>query len=206
MSRVRLALAAGLTALAVALGVVLSGAPLSVAGTNGVPAQLAVTFIRGNDVICQGAGTVPAGTVAIRVSLSVNIGPRVSLRVVSGSHVVTEGEREAGWGVDETVTVPVRRVRQTAVDARICTTVGPAVEGIQVNGVDTRSSTGGGTLLLRMEYLRPARSSWLSLVATVAHNMGIGHALSGAWVAYAAIAVMIGVTALVSRLSLRGLQ
>jgi hypothetical protein len=206
MGRVRLALATGLTAMATALAVVLSHPPLTVAGTNGIPANFAVTFINGSEVRCQAGGTLPQGTTAIRVSLSANIGPRVNLRVLSGSTVVTEGERDTGWGVDETVTVPVRRVARTIPDLQICTTIGPAVEPIQVNGARVRTPTGGQVVLLRMEYLRPGPRSWLSLASSVARHMGIGHAPSGAWGAYAVIAVMIAVSALASRLVLRELK
>jgi hypothetical protein len=201
--RVRLALAAGLALTAVALGVVLSRPPLIVAGANGVPANLAVAYINGGETACQGGGTLPAGTEAIRVSLSANTGPRVSLSVLSGSTVVTEGERDAGWGIDETVSVPVRRVPATIRGARICTTIGPAAEAVQVNGARAGTSGGGHAILLRMEYLRPGPRSWLSLAASIARRMGIARAPGGAWVAYLAIAVMLAVCVLASRLLLR---
>jgi hypothetical protein len=206
MGRVRLALAAGLTVMAAALGIVLSRAPLTVAGTNGVPANFAIEFIHGREVKCQAGGTLPEGTTTIRVSLSANIGPRVGLRVLSGSTVVTEGERDAGWGVDETVTVPVGRVGRTIPDIRICATIGAVVEPIQVNGAQVRTPAGGQVVLLRMEYLRPGPRSWLSLASSIARDMGIGHAPSGAWGAYTAIAVMIAASALASRLVLRELR
>ena len=74
--RTRIALAVGLTALAVAFGLLLSPSPLTVAGTNGVPANFAVRFIRDSEINCQAGGTLPQGTEAIRVSLSANTGPR----------------------------------------------------------------------------------------------------------------------------------
>lgn len=202
---VRLTLAAGLTLMCVALGVVLARAPLTVAGTNNVPANFAVTFIEGGRTSCQPGGTVPQGTTAIRVSLSVNIGPRVAVKVLAGSTLVTEGAREAGWGVDETVTVPVRRVPRTVRATRVCTTIGPAVEAIQVNGVRVRTQT-GQAIVLRMEYLRPGPSSWLSLASSVADHFGVAHAPSGSWVAYVVIAVMIALFAFTSRVALRGLR
>jgi hypothetical protein len=206
MRRVRVALVAALTVIVIALGLVLSRPPLTLAGSNGVPANFAITFIGGNQVICQPGGTVPAGTQAIRMSLSVNIGPSVRLRVLSSSTLVTEGSHAAGWGVDETVTVPVRRVAHTIAGTRICTTIGPAVEPIQVNGAKAPSPGGGPGVWLRAEYLRPGASSWLALVPSVARDMGIAHAPAGTWVAYLTIAVMLGVCALVSRSLLRELR
>jgi hypothetical protein len=139
---VRLALAAALAVTAAALAAVLMRPPLTaVAGSNGIPADPAVAFIRRGDVVnCQPGGTVPKGTEAIRVSLSANIGPKVSLKVLSGSTVVTEGERDAGWGADETVTVPVARVARSIPEAGICTTVGLVVEPVQVNGTRVRTA------------------------------------------------------------------
>ncbi len=197
----KIALFAGLIALAVALGVLLSHAPLTVAGSNNVPANFAVTYTHGGEVVCQSGGTLPARTTAIRVSLSPNVGPTVRLKVFSGSTLLTEGAHQAGWGVDESLTVPVKRVARTTGATRICTTIGPAVEGVQVNGI--KSSSGPGRYLLRMEYLRPGPSSWLSIASSVAHRVGVGHSPSGNWVAYALIILMLGVCILTSRLVLK---
>jgi hypothetical protein len=203
MLPVRLGLAVGLMALVVALGVVLSRAPLTVAGTNGVPANPAVAFISVSQVHCQVGGTLPQGTEAIRVSLSANTGPRVSVEALSGSTLVTSGERAAGWGIDETVTIPVRRVTSTVLDPRVCVRIAPVVEPIQVNGLQVPTSHGRSAVLLRMEYLSPGPRSWLSLVASTARHMGLDHAPSGSWAAYLLIAVMLIVGILSSRLLLR---
>jgi hypothetical protein len=204
MPGVRIALAAGLAVVAVSLGIVLSRSPLAVAGTDGVLANPAVAWIRASQTFCQPGGTLPEGTTAIRVSLSANVGPQVTLEALSGSTLVTQGERDAGWGIDETVTVPVQRVPRTIRDAHICETTGPPVEPIQVNGLQVKTPS-GEAVLLRMEYLRPGSSSWLSLVSSVAHRMGLARAPAGTWVAYVVIAVMIAVAVLASRLVLREL-
>jgi len=201
---VRLALAAGLLATAAALGLVLSSSPVAVAGSDGVAAKLGVEHIYGSETSCQGGGTVPRGTTAVRVSLSANIGPQVSLEVLSGSTLVTEGKRSAGWGVDETVTVPVKRVPRTISDSRICITTGAVVEPLQVNGLPVKTA-GGVIVLLRFEYLRPSSSAWLSLVSAVAHRMGLAHAPDGTWVAYMLIGLMLAVSATAARLVLREL-
>jgi hypothetical protein len=205
LTPVRLGLALGLTLLAVALGVVLSHAPQTVAGTNGVQANLAVTYVSSAQIDCQSDGTLPQGTDALRVSLSANIGPRVGVRVLSGSTLVTEGEHAAGWGVDETVTVPVKRVAQTVASVVVCTTIGPVVEPLQINGTRVQGPKGVG-FDLRVEYLRPGPRSWLSLVASTARDMGLDHAPNGSWVAYLLIAVMLAVVIISSRLLLRELR
>jgi hypothetical protein len=203
--RARIALVVGFASLLVALGVVLSRAPLTIAGSNGVPAKLAISYINGGKTGCQGGGVLPGGTTAIRVSLSANIGPRVLVKVFSGSALLTEGERGTGWGIDETVTVPVRPLPQAAQYTRICTTLGPSVEAIQINGTIARNHSGAKISLLRMEYLHPGPSSWVSLVSPIAHRMGLAHAPSGSWVAYLVIATMVLVCALTIRLILKEL-
>jgi Predicted membrane protein (DUF2142) len=200
--RVRAALAAGLATMAVALAVVLSGSPASVIATNGVSSARVAAFLRhAGSLGCQPVGTVPQGTDAIRVSLSANVGPSVSMAVLSASSVVTHGERPAGWGASYTVTVPVRPLARAIADARVCTTVGPVVEPLELYG--TRTPGSSRRPLLRMEYLGPGSRSWLSLIPSIAANAGIGHAPSGTWVAYLAVAIMVAAAALAVGLVLR---
>jgi hypothetical protein len=204
MLSLKLALAVGLTATVLALVAVLSHSPVTVIGTNGIPANPGAEAITGGTSRCQGGGTVPAGTSAIRVSLSAALGPEVSVKVLSGSSVVTGGERDAGWGIDETVTVPVRRVAATIQGARVCWSVGPAVREIQANGASVQIPNGSVVVWLRMEYLRPGPTSWLSLAPAIARHIGLGHAPSGTWVAWLLVVLMLLATVLVSRLLLGG--
>jgi hypothetical protein len=203
---VRLALATGLTVTAIALGLVLSQTPLVLAGTNGVPADLAVTYLRHGGTLCQRGGTLPAGTVAIRVSLSANAGPQVSLRAVSGSRVLATGERDAGWGTDETLTIPIARVSRTIRETRVCATVGQGAEPTQVNGARVQAAGGGEEVWLRLEYLRHGAASWASLAASVAHRMGLAHAPGGTWVVFGLLVAMLAVCVLSARLILSDLR
>jgi hypothetical protein len=207
---VRLALAAGLALVAIAIIIVLSRSPLVVVGTNGVPAYRGVAYANGGTSGCQVAGTIPSGTTAIRISASANVGPTVTLRAISGSEVITEGKRPAGWGIDESVTVPVKRVSSTVSTARLCTTFGKSLEPIEINGAEVQTTGPGGTraraVRLRFEYMRPGSSSWWSLARGVAHRMGFGHAPSGTWIVFLLIALTIAIAALASRLVLRELR
>jgi hypothetical protein len=213
-----LALAAGLAAMLVALAAVLSGAPPSVAGSNGVAAEQRATYLQhvvsiervatylqhGGPLGCQPAGTLPAGTDAIRESLSANVGPSVRVRVLEGSRTLSEGSRPAGWGAADTVTVPVSRVASTSEEAQVCTSVGATVETVQVDGRLSPRASGPPAIRMRLEYLRPGSGSWLSRVASIARDMGLGHAPSGSSWAYVVIACMLLVAALACRLVLRG--
>ncbi len=206
----RVALAVGLALLASAVVVVLSRSPLIVVGTNSVPAHPEVAYVKGGFSTCEMGGMLPQGTSAIRVSASANTGPRVTLKALSGPLLVTSGHRETGWGVDETVTVPVKRVPRTISDAKICLAFGPVIEELQINGAVVRTTTAGGkthsAVALRLEYLRPGHESWWSLASSVARHMGLGHAPSGTWVVLILIALMITVAALASLLVLRELR
>ena len=207
---VQIALAVGLALVAIAITVVLSRSPLTVAGTNSIPAFRGVAYAKGGSSGCQMSGTMPQGTTAIRISASANTGPTVTLKALSGGQVITQGKRPAGWGIDETVTVPVKRVSRTIPNVRLCVTFGPALEPVEINGAEVRTSTPSGKTVrgvrLRVEYLRPGHASWWSLASSVAHRMGLGHAPSGTWIVFLLIALMITVATLASRLLLRELR
>jgi hypothetical protein len=207
---VRAALAIGLLLAVLALGVVLSRSPLTVAGTNSTPAYPAVIAASGGSRGCQPSGTLPRGTSAIRVSTASNAGPRVTLQALSGARVLARGQRDAGWGFAESATVPVNHVPRTIPNTEICLAFGPAVGPIPINGAPVRVTTpGGGTreaVRFRIEYLRPGHASWWSMASSVARRMGFGHAPGGTWVVFFLIALMITVATLASRLVLRELR
>lgn len=205
----RVALAASLALLVLVLVLVLSSSALTVAGTNSIPASAPIGYAKGGTRGCQSAGTVPQGTSALRISASINVGPRVKLQVLSGSQVITAGTRDAGWGIDESVTIPVKRVARTIPNARICIGFGAALEPIELKGsaveVTTAQGKVGRAVRLRIEYMRPGRT-WWSLASSVARRMGLGHAPAGTWMVLVLIALMLAVAALTSRLLLRELR
>jgi hypothetical protein len=207
MRSVRVALAVGLALTAAVVGVAMSRSRLTVAGTNGVPFELPFESVPGGSSGCQESGTMPQGTTAIRVSFGANMGPKVSLKVLSGSAVITHGERHAGWGFAKSVTVPVKRVSRTVPHARVCITFGPDQEPVEIYGTYGRIAIIAGAeseaALYRVEYLRPGQRSWWSLASSVAHHMGLGRAGSGTWIVFFVIALMITITILMSRLILR---
>jgi hypothetical protein len=211
MRGVKAVLAVGAAAIALALVVLLLQSPLTVAGTNGVPAQVSVELEHGQVGGCQPSATIPAGTSAIRIAIEVRaVGPAVTVKVGSGSGLLTEGHLDAGWGSAPTVTVPVKGLAHAVSGARICTTIGPAAEPFRLYGIRARPPlvvTGRlRNVMLRMEYLRPGQSSWLSLTSSIAYHMGLGRAASGTWIVFLALALMLGIAALATRLTLRELR
>ncbi len=208
--RIALALAATLTAIAVVL--TLAGAPLSVAGTNGIPD--AGEFARAHRATsaCQGGETVPAGTTAIRLTLAAEIGPEVIVTAKSGGHTITRGVRGAGW-TGAAVTAHVRRVSHTASNARICFALAHPLEPIELFG---QHASGANVLIgprrerlpgrLGVEYLQPGHASWLSLLPSVTQRMGLGHAWGGSWIVLALAGAMAGAAALMAWLLLRSMR
>ena len=130
--------------------------------------------------------------------------------MLSGSRVVAQGERAAGWGLEDNALVPVDAVPHTISNALICIAVGPAAEPEPVLGVPTRHGSPNELpfkdVKLRLEYLRPAHRSWWSQISSVAYHMGLGHAASGTWLVFLVLALMIALTVLAARLLLEELR
>ena len=210
MRSVKIALAGGLTLLFVAIVLVLSHSPLVAVGANAVQAPLYRNGgVVSNASSCQPAGTVPRGTSAIRISLGANVNPRITVKVFSGSRLVTQGTQGAGGGLNASATVPVKRVASTVDNAVLCMTLGPSAEVVGIRGIPTQQSPSTIYQLqdvkLRTEYLRPGPSSWWSRASAIAHRFGLGRAAGGTWIGFLVIAVMFAVAALASRLTLKEL-
>lgn len=193
MRSVRIALVAGLALTAAAVLVVLSRSPALVARTN-FPAEHKIGATAGSASACQSGELLPAGTTALRLGLAAALGPSVRVAVVSGEQVVTSGERGEGWA-GGAVTVHVRPLPRAVKDASVCFAFRGEHERVTLLGERTPASdaaTSGEQALpgrMRIEYLRPGRSSWWSLVAIVAKHMGFGRAWGGAWIALLVLAL-----------------
>jgi hypothetical protein len=130
----------------------------------------------------------------------------VKLTARSGLQIVGSGERTAGWGIAESLTVPINRVGEVSPNTEICLKFGPAVEPVAISGALVRNVAGGEVPSFRVEYLQAGSKSWWSLASGVAERMGRGHAPSGTWIVFLLIALMIAVAALASQLILRELR
>jgi hypothetical protein len=201
MRRVRMALAAGLVLVLATLGIVLSHAPLTLTGTNGLKAEPNVAHTGGEVTLCQNEGVLPRETSALRVSLSANVGPALAIKVLSGGKIIARGSRPAGWGLAETATVPVAPIGHAVRNVRVCTTIGATPEPLEIRGTVINH-----VVALRLEYLRVGPSSWWSLASTIAGHMGLGRSPTGMWVAWAAALAMLAVVGLTSRLLLREMR
>jgi hypothetical protein len=202
--RLKITLTAGLLVGAAAMGMTLSQSPITVARVN-TDDQEYIATTRETVAACQMGETLPRETSAIRLRDFAFLGPRVTVEVFSHGRVITRGQRGSGWTGDA-VTIPVTPLPTTRVNVRLCFTL--FTDGGEDNSLAGEPATGaraahavGATLggRVRVEYLRPDRSSWWSLARMVARRMGLGRGWPGAWNALLVLALMGGVALLCAR-------
>jgi hypothetical protein len=204
--------AIGLALMATAVGLTLTRSPLTLAGKSPTPYRTKFASNYGGVRICQANEVLPGGASAIRLALHSPIaGPSVTVEALSGTHVITQGERAAGWTAG-VVTVPVRLVSRTVFPVKICFAIDRSPWLVAMRGRLTPPSVAandegralGGRVAI--EYLRPGHVSWWSRALSVTRQMGLGHAGSGAWIALLALALTSTVAALTAWLIIRELR
>ncbi|HEX5853573.1 MAG TPA: DUF2142 domain-containing protein [Solirubrobacteraceae bacterium] len=185
----------------------LSQSPLRVVRATASPRTIVTTAIESAE-ICQAKEALPAGVTAIRLATGAYVGSPVRVRVSSSSGVVTEGKRGPNW-TGNSVTVPVTPLTRAVSPVKVCVSLAPNSELIYVQGVPSSAKDSAVTPFGRtggritIEYLAPSRDSWWSRAVTVARHMGLGHALSGTWVAGLAAVLMAAVGLLAVGLTIR---
>jgi hypothetical protein len=209
MRGARVALAAGLVLLAIAVGIVLAHSPETLARSNALhPLNLRLTSVPGSGSACQSNELIPAETTAIGVSLNASDGPRVTVTVLSGKTVVAHGKSASGW-LGRLVTIPVAPLGHAVQHATVCVAFSGADERVRFLGVRTPARAAArshGRALpgrLTIEYLRRGSSSWWSLALPVARRLGLGRAWAGTWIALLVAALMASAIAIASWLTAR---
>jgi hypothetical protein len=208
---VKIVVVGGLAALAVGLLLTLSGSPLTVAASN-TRAYLTFFAVRHPVHLCQAGEVLPARISAMRLSVYASSGPRVVVRAFEHGAVIASGETASGW-TGGVVTVPVKPLAQARTDVTVCVDLhSNGNETVSLVGelADRRHAARGEHGVfpgrVQIEYLRPGRSSWLSLAPEVARRMGLGHAGSGTSGVLFVIVLMVGVIGLSSRTTIRNLR
>jgi hypothetical protein len=212
MGRVKIALIIALTAMAVAIPLVLQESPPKVLAINS-PREDAVAAARDVPIAaCQGKELLPRDTTAIRLSLSAFTGPRVTVKVISGGRVLETGSHGSGWS-GANVTVPVKALSRTVSPVEICFAVAALKGETLVYGTRTGAAVAAHTSSqnvlsgrVKIAYLGAGRSSWFGLAVSVARRMGLGRAWSGTWVAFFVAMLMLLATASVVYVILRELH
>lgn len=203
-------LAGGLALIAIALVVTLAHRPLVVA-RGGVAAELPIVSTTQPASACQSNETLPRGTSAIRLSLTAALGPRVAVKVLSGSRTLARGTTPPGWS-DASVTVPVRPLPRTVAPVTVCFATSQMNGKVTIRGAHAPPAQAifshQGRLPGRMgiEYLRPGASTWWSRVGTIARRLGLGRAAAGTWNALPALALAAAVVSLSSWLVVKELR
>ena len=211
----RIALAGGLALLAIAIGATLAHSPRSLAGTNSVANETSWPITGANAGACQEGEVLPRGTSAIRLLLGSWVGPKVTVRATAGNQLVTQGTLAPGWTGN--ATVPVSTVAQRTSNTKLCFTLGPRNQSVDMFGVDMfgksttteMATTSEGQPLpgkMKIEYLRAGQQSWLSLASSVAQHMGFGHAAGGTWIVFFLMALMATAATITSWLLIRELR
>jgi hypothetical protein len=212
MSRVAVALAAGLAVAAAAIGLTLVHTPMIVALKNGTVVQEeSFGAVRGSIALCQAGERLPRGTSALRFWLGALTGPRVTADVVAGGRTVASGEHPSGW-TGRAVTVPVRPLRYPLAGVTVCLSFQARDESVTLYGRATPANVaayaGRQTLPGRVwiEYLRPGTRSWASLLPSIARHMQLGRTTTGAWIVVLVLVSLAAAVVLGSRLLLRELR
>jgi hypothetical protein len=203
---------------------VLTRAPPRVVRVSGPSADESLGYTTGDSAICQAAEELPASVSAIRISMVAFFGAKIRLTVYSGSRALTSGRRGPGW-TGTSVTVPVAPVERATSRVTLCIALGPNSERVDFPGIITpardaavawgglRTSTPTPALAARLgqrlkgrleiEYLAAGRSAWWSRALSVSRHMGLGHFVTGTWLALLVAALTIAVVVLAARLVLR---
>jgi hypothetical protein len=211
MTRIKVVLVAGLTLTAIAAILALSHAPATVAATNGVPRTASLSKRQAVTSGCQRGETLPRDTTAVRLALAAVIGPRVTVRVLAGSHVITGGTAGTGW-YGSAVTVAVRPLHSAYSHVVVCFGISDRTGEVSMIGAPTGRAVAavadGETLSgrMRIEYLHPGSSSWWSQVIPVIQHMALGRAASGTWIVLPIAALILASIALASWLVVREVQ
>jgi hypothetical protein len=203
----------GLTAIAVAIVVVLSHSPARVIAGNSIPT--ASNYIeleeRGRLSECQPAGTIPAGASDIRLGIEgLYFSPSVSAVLLDGTHAIATGSHPPGGPSTPNVTVPVQRIGHAVHAATLCMAVGPALEPIRYYGASRHSGKRARNPLqeatLQLNYLVSGSHSWSSSLSSISYHMGLGHSPGGGGVIFLVVALMLTAVAATCRLALRELR
>ncbi len=188
----------------------LSRSPLRVVGVSAI-GEKEVATTASHLAVCQANEVLPRGASAVRLGVGAGVGPALWVRVYSGSRILTEGRRSADW-TTSSVTVPVKPVSRSVSNVKLCLGIPRNSERVWFYGVNTLTRQASLTTegqrfsgRVSVEYLASGSGTWWSRALSVARHMGIGHAISGSWVALLVGALVAAMAVLVIQLAWREL-
>jgi len=181
----------------------LTGSPVRTVRV-GTYSNAVLTIVSSDTVVCQPKEVLPKGASAVRISVWAFLGSQVQVKAFSGSRVLTEGTRDADWTTNS-VTVPVKPIERTTHNVLLCFSLSPNSEPMLIIG-SKKTLTQSLNGRVGMAYIASGRSSWWSRSLSVARHIGLGHVLSGTWIALFLAMLMAVVCVLAIRLTLRELS
>jgi hypothetical protein len=179
---VRLVVAVGLSAIALAAVAILAQSAPRRAGTNLTANTGYVIALAPGSQLCEPGELVPGDTGALRLSADSGSrpGPRLDLTMSDARGQIAAGGVAGGWR-SGTLTIPVSHVRETKQGVQICL-VNRGSEQVSFGGSVPDANfyvvLAGKPLngRMRIEYMRPGSESWLSLLPTLAHRFSLAKA------------------------------
>jgi hypothetical protein len=199
--------------LVVALALTLSHAAPRRAGTNGIGPETPFSAVGAGRRVCQGGELLPAGTTSIRliVPSQQRPGPQLAIELRRHRAVIARTTGATGGVTGFAVDAPIPRVARDLDGVTLCYTVGDAGGEVAVVGGYTPPGTGNVTIdgrstggSMPIEYMRPGSESWWSYASTVMRRIGLGRGdWGGAWMAWAAAALVLAALALAVRAVVR---
>ncbi len=207
----RVLLALGLVAIALAAAVVLLQSAPRRSGTNLTTDSGPVVPLPGAQQLCEPGELLPADTGSLQLNAQPEGGTGPALGVaIAGpdGRVLSRGKLAEGWKAG-TIRLPVQRMPNAIAGATVCIrNLGARYVRFGGSMPDAEFTvTLAGKVLygrMRIEYMRPGSESWLALAPTIAHRMSLAKSdLVRHWAAFAAILLMLLAIALASRTILR---
>ena len=188
MTPLRAALGATLLIVAIGAVVALSESRPRLSGTNSVKPVAFLGDVQPGQQVCQGGELVPGDTGAVGVFAGTYqraAGP-LSVVVSEGGRAIASGRSAGGLG-DGTARIPVRRIARTVSGTQVCVrNDGP----VRVTLAGLPAPPSGAAALdgapypgrLQLDYFRPGRERWWSLIGPITHRFGFGKAaFLGSW-------------------------
>jgi hypothetical protein len=207
----RIVAAVGLLTIALAGVAILGQREQRRSGTNLTADVGYAIVIHAREQLCEPGELLPGDTGGLRLAASSGAtrGPQVDARIADAhGRTVASGVLRPGWRTGQ-VTIAITRVARTLPGAVVClVNRGPQMIALGGSAPDANFSVvlGGQPFSgrMRIEYMRPGRESWFSLLPVLAHRFSLAKAdLVRHWAAAAVLVLMVIVVVLATRTLLR---
>lgn len=207
---VRVVLAIGFLAIAVGLGIDMSGRAIRMAGTDHVSAPVFAAAVPSNGTLCQPDLVLPAQVGSVEMLIGTYGDPVPS---IATSFVATDGKqiwagRMPAGAHEGNVTVPLRNPKMHEVAGTLCLRLGRTAHTVVFGGEqfaadESSEQIDGHPAAGRIElvYQRARPESWWQLLPALSERFGVGKTrFFGDWTLAAMVVLLAGVVIATLRL------